>query len=93
MFTDGGTSWTTPARAAIRRATLAHGLHLPDPGLLSMLLEDARRMVPSLPAPSTVEGSRGVCVVYFLRLSNGWIYVGCSTDLELRLADHVKGQA
>lgn len=44
-------------------------------------------------APSTVEGSRGLCVVYFLRLVNGSIYVGASTDLELRLRDHVAGSA
>lgn len=42
-------------------------------------------MVPNL--------SRGMCVVYFLRLSNGRIYVGCSTDQELRLKDHQSGQA
>ena len=31
-------------------------------------------------------------MVYFLRLSSGAIYVGCSTDLDQRLDDHVCGQ-
>lgn len=47
---------------------------------LNELIEKARRMVPSL--------SRGVSVVYFLRLCNHSIYVGCSKDLEQRLRDH-----
>ncbi len=42
-------------------------------------------MVPSL--------SRGLSVVYFLRLANGTIYVGASTDCELRISDHVSGKA
>ena len=42
-------------------------------------------MAPSL--------SRGMPVVYFLRLRSGMLYVGTSTDLEQRLADHTSGQA
>jgi len=49
------------------------------------LIDVARRMVPSL--------SRGIPVVYFLRLANGSIYVGASTNLELRIRDHVSGKA
>lgn len=42
-------------------------------------------MVPSL--------SRGLPVVYFLRLRSGTMYVGASVDLIQRLEDHVAGQA
>lgn len=42
-------------------------------------------MAPSL--------SRGRSVVYFLRLKSGVIYVGCSTDLEQRLEEHLAGHA
>ena len=42
-------------------------------------------MAPSL--------SRGTCVVYFLRLQSGILYVGASVDLEQRLGDHVSSQA
>jgi len=42
-------------------------------------------MAPSL--------SRGTCVVYFLRLRSGILYVGASVDLEQRLGDHASGQA
>ena len=41
-------------------------------------------MAPSL--------SRGTPTVYFLRLRSGTIYIGSSTDLEQRLADHDTGQ-
>ena len=37
--------------------------------------------------------SKGLPVVYFLRLQSGTIYVGSSTDLDQRLADHLSGQA
>jgi len=37
--------------------------------------------------------SRGMAVVYFMRLKSGVIYVGASIDLEQRLDDHVSGQA
>ena len=30
--------------------------------------------------------------VYFLRLSSGALYIGCTENLELRLADHATGQ-
>jgi len=42
-------------------------------------------MAPSL--------SRGLAVVYFLRLKSGIIHVGASIDLEQRLDDHGSGQA
>ena len=42
-------------------------------------------MAPSL--------SRGTCVVYFLHLRSGILYVGASADLEQRLGDHASGQA
>jgi predicted GIY-YIG superfamily endonuclease len=45
------------------------------------LVEEARRMAPSL--------SRGIPVVYILRLQSGALYVGCSDDLETRLQCHV----
>ena len=52
---------------------------------MNTLIAEARRMAPSL--------SRGMSVVYFLRLRSGLLYVGASTDLEQRLADHTSGQA
>jgi putative endonuclease len=36
--------------------------------------------------------AEGQAVVYFLLLSSGTIYVGCSTDLDQRLDDHLCGQ-
>ena len=35
----------------------------------------------------------GNCVVYFLRLRSGGIYIGVSTDLVQRMADHLSGRA
>lgn len=37
--------------------------------------------------------SRGVPVVYFLRLRSGTVYVGVSLDLPQRLDAHLSGQA
>ena len=37
--------------------------------------------------------SKGTCVVYFLRLRSGGLYIGTSEDLEQRLEDHASGQA
>jgi putative endonuclease len=37
--------------------------------------------------------SKGTCVVYFLRLRSGALYIGASEDLEQRLDDHTSGQA
>ena len=37
--------------------------------------------------------SKGIPVVYFLRLGSGMLYVGASVDLEQRLDDHAAGQA
>ena len=47
------------------------------------LLAEARRLLPNF--------STGTSVVYFMRLHSGVIYIGASTDLEQRLADHVAG--
>jgi putative endonuclease len=52
---------------------------------MNTLIAEARRMAPSL--------SRGLCVVYFLRLRSGLIYIGASADLEQRLDDHSSAQA
>jgi len=49
------------------------------------LIETARRMVPTL--------SRGTPIVYMLRLRSGVLYVGCSTDFEVRLREHEQGVA
>jgi predicted GIY-YIG superfamily endonuclease len=53
--------------------------------VVNALIAEARRMVPSL--------SKGSCVVYFLRLRSGILYIGASTDLAQRLDDHTSGQA
>lgn len=45
----------------------------------------AREMVP--------EVSRGMAVVYILRLGSGVLYVGCTSDCESRLAEHAAGTA
>lgn len=37
--------------------------------------------------------SKGTCVVYFLRLRSGSLYIGASVDLEQRLDDHASGHA
>jgi len=52
---------------------------------MNALVAEARRMAPSL--------SRGMPVVYFLRLKSGTIYIGTSIDLVQRLEDHCSGQA
>jgi putative endonuclease len=52
---------------------------------VNALVAEAQRMAPSL--------SRGTCVVYFLHLRSGALYVGTSVDLEQRLEDHASGQA
>jgi putative endonuclease len=52
---------------------------------MSSLIGEARRMAPSL--------SRGLPVVYFLRLDSGIVYIGASIDLEQRLEDHLACQA
>ena len=49
------------------------------------LLEEARRMAPSL--------SRGKSFVYILQLRSGASYVGCTSDVESRLAEHEVGRA
>ena len=49
------------------------------------LIEMALRMVPTL--------SNGTPIVYMLRLRSGALYVGCSTDLQLRFQEHENGSA
>jgi putative endonuclease len=55
------------------------------PSVVNALIAAARRMAP--------EVTRGSAVVYFLHLRSTAIYVGCSTDLEQRLHDHLSGEA
>jgi putative endonuclease len=50
-----------------------------------LLIETARRMVPTL--------CRGTPIVYILRLRSGALYVGCSTDFEVRFREHEQGVA
>ena len=50
-----------------------------------LLIETARRMVPTL--------SKGTPIVYMLRLKSGALYVGCSTDFEVRFREHEQGVA
>ncbi|HST29690.1 MAG TPA: GIY-YIG nuclease family protein [Chthoniobacterales bacterium] len=50
-----------------------------------LLIESARRMAPSL--------SRDTPVVYILQLGTGALYVGCTTDLKVRLREHAVGTA
>ena len=79
---------SSPSRAAIRRAAharLAHGLRPAYTNSMNPLVEEARRMAPSL--------SRGMSIVCFLLLRSEMIYMGATTDLEQRLDDHVSGQA
>jgi putative endonuclease len=52
---------------------------------MNTLIAEARRMAPSR--------SRGMSMVYFLRLESGIIYIGASTDFLQRLDDHRSGQA
>src|ERR1700733_1114545 len=49
------------------------------------LIDEARRMAPSL--------SRGVSILYILRLKSGALYVGCSSDAEVRFQNHSSGVA
>ncbi|MGF1449027.1 MAG: GIY-YIG nuclease family protein [Opitutales bacterium] len=45
-------------------------------------------------AKELIGGSiRNLCVVYFLRLENGRIYIGATTDLHDRLRRHSRGRA
>ena len=68
-----------------RPSRLAHGLRPAYSKHMNALVAEARRMAPSL--------SRGMAVVYFLRLRSGIIYIGASVDLEQRLDNHISGQA
>jgi len=57
---------------------------------VNTLIAEARRMAPSKGRSPT---SKGTCVVYFLRLRSGALYIGASEDLEQRLDEHCSGQA
>jgi predicted GIY-YIG superfamily endonuclease len=57
---------------------------------VNALIAEARRMALS---KGRSPASKGTCIVYFLRLRSGAIYIGASEDLEQRLADHESGQA
>ena len=67
------------------RVEWTHGPRAAHSNCVNTLVAEARRMAPGL--------SRGTCVVYFLRLHSGMLYVGASVDLEQRLDDHTSGQA
>ena len=69
---------------AIRRASLAHGLRQVHQFAMS-LFDQARQFEPKL--------SRRQAVVYILELRSGALYVGCSDDIEIRLAQHCSGTA
>lgn len=87
------TSRVYPFVAAIRRAVrarLAHGLQPAYPDLVNTLIAEARRMALS---KGQRPASKGTCVVYFLRLRSGALYIGATDDLEQRLGDHSSGQA
>ena len=64
---------------------LAHGLPAGQKSNVNALIDEARRMAPSL--------SRGIPIVYFLRLRSGQIYIGATLDLTQRLTDHASGSA
>jgi predicted GIY-YIG superfamily endonuclease len=57
---------------------------------MNALIAEARRMALS---KGQRPASKGACMVYFLRLRSGALYIGASEDLEQRLEDHVAGQA
>lgn len=69
---------------------LAHGLRPAYTDFVNALTTEARRMALS---KGLSPASKGTCVVYFLRLRSGALYIGASEDLEQRLQDHVSGQA
>ncbi len=57
---------------------------------MNLLVAEARRMALS---KGQRPASKGSCVVYFLRLRSGSLYIGASEDLEKRLEDHAAGRA
>jgi putative endonuclease len=57
---------------------------------MNALVAEARRMALS---KGQRPASKGTCVVYFLHLRSGALYIGASEDLEQRLDDHVSSQA
>src|SRR5262245_46935602 len=58
--------------------------------VMNALIVEARRMALS---KGRRPASKGMCVVYFLRLRSGAFYIGVSEDLEGRLEDHSLGRA
>lgn len=69
---------------------LAHGLRPAYTSRVNTLMAEARRRALS---KGHRPASKGTCVVYFLRLHSGALYIGVSEDLEQRLEDHSSGQA
>jgi predicted GIY-YIG superfamily endonuclease len=57
---------------------------------MNALIAEARRMALS---KGQRPASKGTCVVYFLRLRSGALYIGASEDLEQQLEAHTAGQA
>ena len=57
---------------------------------MNALIAEARRMALS---KGQRPASKGSCVVYFLRLRSGALYIGASEDLEQRMDDHASGLA
>jgi putative endonuclease len=57
---------------------------------MNALIAEARRMALS---KGQRPASKGMPVVYFLRLRSGIVYISASEDLEQRLDDHASGQA
>lgn len=71
-------------------APLAHGLRPAYTNDMNALIAGARRMAM---IKGRSPASKGMCVVYFLRLRSGGLYSGASEDLGQRLDDHGSGQA
>jgi putative endonuclease len=57
---------------------------------MNTFVAEARRMALS---KGQRPASKGTCVVYFLRLRSGTLYIGASENLEPRLEDHAAGRA
>jgi hypothetical protein len=60
------------------------------PNNMNALIAEARRMALS---KGQRPASKGMPVVYLLRLRSGVIYIGASEDLEQRMKDHLSGRA
>ena len=57
---------------------LAHGLRPAYTNEMNALIAEARRMALS---KAQRPASKGTCVVYFIRLRSGALYIGASEDL------------